>query len=68
MSLSTLLDHLFSGTGSATDAPETPRENGDDAPSVTVVHECRDCGTNVSDGTTCCPACEGEDIVTYSIE
>ncbi|ELY80566.1 hypothetical protein [Natrinema pallidum] len=68
MSLSTLLDHLLSGTESATDSPDAPRESGDNAPSVTVVHECRDCGTNVSDGTTRCPACESEDIVTYSIE
>ncbi|WP_226479756.1 hypothetical protein [Natrinema amylolyticum] len=69
MSLSTLLSHLFSGSESATDSPETPREDASDTvPSVTVVHECRDCGTNVSAGTTHCPACESEDIVTYSIE
>ncbi|WP_222918382.1 hypothetical protein [Natrinema sp. SYSU A 869] len=68
MSLSTLLSHLFSESGSATDSPETPREGGDNVPSVTVVHECRDCGTNVSAETARCPACEGEDIVTYSIE
>ena len=64
MSLSTLLSELFSGTNS----PETPTERTDDVPSITVVHECRNCGTNVSAGTTQCPACDGDDIVTYSIE
>ncbi|SEP74020.1 hypothetical protein [Natrinema salaciae] len=68
MSLSTLLSELFSGAGSGTESPETATENGDDVSSVTVVHECRNCGTNVSVGTCTCPACESEDIVSYSIE
>lgn len=67
MSLSTLLNELFSGSDSP-DSPDTAAENSDDVPSVTVVHECRNCGTNVSAGMTQCPACESEDIVTYSIE
>jgi rubrerythrin len=68
MSLSTLLSELLPGSNSPTDAPESPSENGDDIPSVTVVYECRNCGTNVSAGTNRCPACEGDDIVSYSIE
>lgn len=67
MSLSTLLSELLSGSNSATNTPESPSKS-DDVPSVTVVYECRDCGTNVSAGTNRCPACESEDIVTYSIE
>ena len=67
MSLSTLLGELFSGAESGTDGPETAAKSGDDG-SVTVVHECRNCGTNVSAGTTSCPACESEEIVTYSID
>ncbi|QCS42119.1 hypothetical protein [Natrinema versiforme] len=68
MSLSTLLSELFSGGETAAESPDTAPEGGENVPSVTVVHECRNCGTNVSAGTTQCPACEGEDIVTYSIE
>jgi rubrerythrin len=68
MSLSTFLSELFSGSDSGVDAPTTATTRGDNGPSVTVVSECRNCGTNVSDGTTRCPACDGEDIVTYSID
>ncbi len=67
MSLSTLLGELFSDAESGTEAPETATESGDDG-SVTVVRECRNCGTNVSDETSRCPVCESEEIVTYSIE
>ncbi|WP_254524303.1 hypothetical protein [Natrinema caseinilyticum] len=65
MSLSTLLDELFAVSKRVTDAPESASGRDD---SVDVVNECRDCGTTVSTGTTTCPACEGEDIVTYSID
>lgn len=67
MSLSTLLGELFSDTASGTETPDTATESGEDG-SVTVLHECRNCGTNVSGETTDCPACESEEIVTYSIE
>ncbi|OAQ54413.1 hypothetical protein HTG_02375 [Natrinema mahii] len=67
MSLSTLLGDLFSDAESGTDTPETATESGDDG-SVTVLHECRNCGTNVSAETSRCPACESQEIVTYSIE
>lgn len=67
MSLSTLLNELFSRSDS-TDSPDATAESSDDVPSITVVHECRNCGTNVSAGTTQCPACGNDDIVTYSIE
>ncbi|SEV82490.1 hypothetical protein [Natrinema salifodinae] len=72
MSLSTFLSELFSDADSTTESPETATaeasEHGDEVPSVTVVHECRDCGTNVSVGTSQCPTCESEDIVSYSID
>lgn len=68
MSLSTLLNDLLSGSDSATDSPDTATKSGENAPSITVVHECRNCGTNVSAETTRCPTCEREDIVTHSIE
>ena len=32
------------------------------------LYECRNCGTNVTADTNRCPACEGEDIVRYSID
>ena len=76
MSLSTLLGDLFSGSDGD---PDLPTDNtgerhsdgdgdGDAIDSVTVVRECRHCGTNVSAGTAQCPTCEGDEIVTYSIE
>ncbi|MDS0475097.1 hypothetical protein [Natrinema sp. 1APR25-10V2] len=70
MSLSTLLSELFTGSESesGTESPTAAPERGDSAQSITVVHECRDCGTNVSADTTQCPACESEDIVTHSID
>lgn len=70
MSLSTLLNELFTGSESesGTDSPSVAPERSDDVPTVTVVHECRDCGTNVSAETTRCPACESDDIVTHSID
>ncbi|MFB1065119.1 hypothetical protein CP556_15290 [Natrinema sp. CBA1119] len=68
MSLSTLLSQLFSGSETTTDTPETAAQSGDGVRSVTVVHECRDCGTNVSAGTTQCPTCESDAIVTHSID
>ncbi|MDF9745994.1 hypothetical protein [Natrinema salsiterrestre] len=68
MSLSTLLSELLPGRNTAADTPESASEDGDGVPTVTVVYECRNCGTNVSAGTNRCPACESEDIVTYSIE
>ncbi|WP_254764780.1 hypothetical protein [Natrinema marinum] len=70
MSLSTLLSELLTGSESesGTESPAAAPEGGDGARSVTVVHECRDCGTNVSADTTRCPACDGDDIVTHSID
>ncbi|WP_408957983.1 hypothetical protein [Natrinema sp. 74] len=70
MSLSTLLSELFTGSESesGTESPAPAPDRGDGARSVTVLHECRDCGTNVSADTVRCPACESEDIVTYSID
>ncbi|PCR89156.1 hypothetical protein [Natrinema ejinorense] len=68
MSLSTLLSELFSGTDSGPNAAERATGNGNDGSSVTVVHECRTCGTNVSAETSNCPACDSEDIVTHSID
>ncbi|UHQ96070.1 hypothetical protein [Natrinema halophilum] len=68
MPLSTLITELFGGTESKTNAPVPATENDETSKSVTVVHECRDCGTNVSAGTAQCPTCEGDDLVTYSID
>ena len=68
MSLSTLLSELFTGSDSAPESPGTAGKNSDGVRSVTVVHECRDCGTNVSAGTNRCPTCESDAIVTYSID
>lgn len=36
-------------------------------PSAVVVHECRRCGTTLKTGTGECPACESDQIATYSI-
>lgn len=69
MPLSRLLSSLFSA--SETDTPATAGNGATDGttePSPTVVYECRTCGTNVSPETDRCPACEGEDIVRYSID
>lgn len=68
MSLSTLLSELFTGSDSTVETPETAAQSGDGVESVTVVHECRNCGTNVSAGTTQCPTCESDAIATYSID
>ncbi|MFA9416691.1 hypothetical protein [Natrinema sp. HArc-T2] len=70
MSLSTLLTGLFSETETATERSkiDAADESGDGVDSVTVVCECRHCGTNVPTGTAQCPTCESNEIVTYSIE
>lgn len=72
MSLSTLLSDLFSSADTGTEVPAATRDDGDSehgtASSVTIVRECRHCGTNVSAGTERCPTCESDEIVTYSIE
>ncbi|SDK91987.1 hypothetical protein [Natronorubrum texcoconense] len=67
MSLSRLLSGLFADSEPSTESPATTQNSGEPEESTTVVHECRNCGTNVSEETTCCPACESEDIVRYSI-
>ena len=70
MSLSTLLSDLFSGgdTGTEMPAANPGDSDGEGIGSVTVVRECRHCGTNVSAGTAQCPTCDSDEIVTYSIE
>ncbi|WP_254530962.1 hypothetical protein [Natrinema gelatinilyticum] len=68
MRLSTILGELFAVSKSGTDASESATERNDDSDGSVVVNECRDCGTTVSTGTTSCPTCEGEDIVSYSID
>jgi|GEM_PF-578441 len=76
MSLSTLLSNLVSGGDTGAEIPKANAHDrnsdddcdGDGISSVTVVRECRHCGTNVSAGTVQCPTCEGDEIVTYSIE
>ncbi|WP_265107837.1 hypothetical protein [Halosolutus halophilus] len=67
MSLSNLLSALLPASDPESKTPATASAD-DDASSAAVVHECRTCGTNVSTDTTRCPACDGEDIVTYSID
>ncbi|WP_092907011.1 hypothetical protein [Halostagnicola kamekurae] len=65
MSLSKLFEVLaHAGTDATTDSSRRP----DGTVDRTVVHECRTCGTSVSDRTIQCPACEGTDIVTYAID
>lgn len=70
MPLSRLLSGLFPESESGTESPETAQRSGDDEAdsSPTVIYECRSCGTNVSADTARCPACDGEDIVRYSID
>jgi len=68
MSLSTLLSDLFSGSDTGTELPDANTDSGEGISSVTVVRECRHCGTNVSAGTAQCPTCDSDEIVTYSIE
>ena len=73
MPLSRLLSGLFPESESETESPTTAQrcddaDEGEPDHSPTVVHECRTCGTNVSADTTRCPACDGEDIVRYSID
>ncbi|MDQ2052120.1 hypothetical protein RBH26_16705 [Natronolimnohabitans sp. A-GB9] len=67
MSLSRLLSGLFAGSEPDTDSPAATADDGEND-HVTVIYECRNCGTTVSADTTRCPACEGEDIVRYSID
>lgn len=67
MSLSRLLSGLFAGSESDTDSPPATADGGESDP-ATVIYECRNCGTTVSADTVRCPACEGEDIVRYSID
>ena len=68
MSLSRLLSGLFTGSEPTTERPATTQNSGESDPSPTVLHECRACGTNVSAETDRCPACDGDDIVRYSID
>ncbi|WP_049923627.1 hypothetical protein [Halopiger djelfimassiliensis] len=68
MSLSSLLSGLLSDSDQTTESPVETGASESDAAATTVIHECRNCGTNVSAETTRCPACDGDDIVTYSID
>lgn len=70
MSLSTLISTLFSGSESELESvhPADRDADGADGASATIIHECRACGTNVASKTTRCPACDSDDIVTYSID
>ena len=67
MTLSRLLSDLFTGSEPSTDSPATAQGSGESEES-TIIFECRNCGTNVSPDTDCCPACDGDDIVRYSID
>nr|WP_247004845.1 hypothetical protein [Halosolutus gelatinilyticus] len=62
MSLSSILSELFPRSESDTESSDSMDSD------ASIVCECRTCGTNVSAGTTRCPTCDGDDIVTYSIE
>ncbi|WP_339106474.1 hypothetical protein [Haloterrigena salinisoli] len=68
MSLSRLLSGLFTGSEPNTESPATTQHSGESDPSPTVIYECRTCGTTVSADTACCPACDDDDIVRYSID
>ncbi|ELY48755.1 hypothetical protein [Natronolimnohabitans innermongolicus] len=70
MTLVRLISDLFSDSGPDTESPTTARTDGENesVESPTVIYECRNCGTNVTADTNRCPACEGEDIVRYSID
>ncbi|MXV61099.1 hypothetical protein GS429_03295 [Natronorubrum sp. JWXQ-INN-674] len=68
MSLSRLLSGLFADAESGTESAATTQGCGENEGSATVVYECRNCGTNVSADTSRCPACDGDDIVRYSID
>ena len=67
MSLSRLLSELFSGPEPSAESPATAQDD-ENQHATTVIYECRHCGTNVSADTDCCPACNGDDIVRYSID
>ncbi|MFC6811968.1 hypothetical protein ACFQGT_11545 [Natrialbaceae archaeon GCM10025810] len=47
------------------DSPDAAASEGDGS---AVVHECRNCGTNVSPKTTRCPVCDSDEIVTYPVD
>ncbi|AEH37665.1 hypothetical protein [Halopiger xanaduensis] len=75
MSISRLLSELFTDDAADSDSPSGPDsapgtgdERETDGRSTTVLHECRNCGTNVDADATACPACGSDDIVTYSID
>lgn len=72
MSLSRLLSDLFTESETSTDSPASTQDSAAGESTVksetTIIFECRNCGTNVSDEATCCPACEGDDIVRYTID
>lgn len=68
MTLSGLLSTVLSVSKSKTETPATASSDDDAASPTAIVSECRSCGTNVSVETVQCPACDGGDIVTYSIE
>ena len=61
MSLSKLLSGLRRRTASA-DVDEYDERR------VTLLFECRNCGTNVAAETERCPACDATDIATYAID
>lgn len=67
MSLSTLISAIFTDADSASESP-SPADRDADETAATIIYECRVCGTNVMSETTCCPACDSDDIVTYSID
>lgn len=75
MPLSRLLSELFTDSAADPDSPSGPdsapgskNESEPDGRPTTVLYECRNCGTNVDADATTCPACGGDDIVTYAID
>lgn len=68
MPIPRFLSGLFAESGPDTESPTATQDAGESDDSTTVIHECRACGTNVSAETNCCPVCNSDDIVRYSID
>lgn len=50
-------------SASTSDSPLAPTDD-----EMTVIYECRECGTTVTADTTCCPTCRSTAIAEYPVE
>ncbi|WP_290818510.1 hypothetical protein [Halovivax sp.] len=68
MTLSDFVSGLFSDASSSADAAGEARSTDRGGDVLTVVYECRQCGTTVAADAYRCPTCERAGIAEYPVE